>query len=209
MINSGERTAFHEGCHIVANAAVGLAPIIFANIVPNGKHTGHVRPEPDNYEHSKRLYEFSEFALHDIRRAPLPKVIDGKPVSSRTAVLLYARTIMLVAAGDAVRNVFGGPHDIGGDSSDIRKAEFYAGRVTSDLETFLNCARVDAARIIRENISKVEAIAAALLSHGQLDGAEIAAVLAGRSVHRARWSAMEASARRFTASFGGLEARIL
>lgn len=136
----------------------------------------------------------------------MPKVIDGKSVTTRTAILLYARAIMLVAAGDAVRRVF--PSHYAGDRTDIEKAEFYASRVTSDVAAFMKCARVDAARIIRENILKVEAIAAALLSYGQLDGPEITAVLAGRSLHRMRWMAMEASARRFTAKHGGLEARL-
>ena len=206
MTDRRAATAFHEACHIVASAAVGLAPITFASIVRSGRRAGYVSPEPDNYDHSKRLYEFSEFALHDIRRAPLPKVIDGKPVSSRTAVLLYARAIMLLSAGDAVRRMF--PGQYAGDHTDIEAARFYAGRTTSDVATFTECARVDAARIICENISKVEAIAAALLSDGQLDGPEITAVLAGRSLHRMRWMAMEASARRFTAKHGGLEARL-
>jgi hypothetical protein len=199
MTDRRTATAFHEACHIVANAAVGLAPIAFASIV----RTGHVIPTPDNYD-CRRFFEFSAFSLHDIRAAPLPEVINGKPVSARTAVLLYAKSIMLLSAGDAVRRMFPG-HD-GGDHTDIEASTFYSGRVTADVDKFLDCARIDGARIIRESISKVEAIAAALLVHGQLDGAEIAAILSGRcdAVQRTRWRELETSAKRFTILHGDL-----
>jgi hypothetical protein len=59
---------------------------------------------------------------------------------------------------------------------------------------------------IPNNVSKVEAVAAALLVNGQLNGAEIAAILSGHphALQRTRWMALEANAKRFTASHGEL-----
>jgi hypothetical protein len=68
-----------------------------------------------------------------IRRAPLPKIIDGK-VLVGAAVLMYARAIMLVAGGES--RMFVGHDHSDGDRNDIRAAELCACWVSSDPSVF-------------------------------------------------------------------------
>lgn len=197
-------TAYHEAGHIVTNAAVGLAPMVFATVNPmKPGRAGYVTPELDNYD-CKRLHQFSAFSLHDIRCPSLPKVIDGKALSPLVSVWLFANTIVLLAGGESTRMHFSGHYDPHRDSNDIKKAEICASRVTSDPAAFLQMAREDSRRIIAAQSYQVEAVANALMQFGSLDGGEITAALSGRpdAVRRRQMEVMAANAALFTATHG-------
>jgi len=136
-----------------------------------------------------------------IRRAPLPKIIDGK-VLVGAAVLMYARAIMLVAGGES--RMFVGHDHSDGDRNDIRAAEFCACWVSSDPSVFEDGPR--RCWQLHERKHQVEALAAALLQEGSLDAAEIAAILSGRPdvTRRSRWNANIVNAESFSRTFGTL-----
>ena len=135
--------------------------------------------------------------------APLPKIIDGKVLSPRAAVLMYARAIMLVAGGGESRMFVGHDHS-DGDRNDIRAAEFCACWVSSDPSVFEDGPR--RCWQLHERKHQVEALAAALLQEGSLDAAEIAAILSGRPdvTRRSRWNASIVNAESFSRTFGTL-----
>jgi hypothetical protein len=79
----------------------------------------------------------------------------------------------------------------------------------------LDLARIDAARIVAANIHQMESIAAALIEHKTLDGAEIDQILAGMTpaqraekLRRKKWTDTIAGAEAFRLAHGGLRVMI-
>jgi hypothetical protein len=191
-----DRVSKHEAGHIVAAHACGLSvdgATIDPTKAPPGA-AGCVFMTPGDYS-CGQLETFSEFSLHELRCEPLPK-IDGQPLGDMTSVLLYAKIISLVAPND-------GDHD-------MLAATIISTLITAKPAALLDMARADAASILAARKHQVEAISDALIACRTLDGAEIAAILSGRSdaLQRKRWDATVASAALFTDLNGGfLEAR--
>lgn len=199
-------TAFHEAGHISANFAVGLTPMVFATINSTLGRSGHVEL-PLETDTCGRLHQFSIFSLHDVRRSPLPKVINGKPLTPTAAVVLFARAVVAIAGGEAVRMNFAGHYDLERDRNDVAHAEICAGLVTGDPAAFLVMAREDARRIITVQSHQVEAVAKALMQFGSLNAGEIEAALSARpdAVRRRQMEVMAANAALFTATHGELK----
>jgi hypothetical protein len=115
--------------------------------------------------------------LHDIRRPPFPKVVDGKPLSAVVVVIFYAKTVSMLAGIECERLFFTDQNPDRHGQGDIRKAEFMASKCSNAQVDFLRMARADAARVLSENRHKVEFLARELLRQKTLDASEIASIL--------------------------------
>jgi ATP-dependent Zn protease len=182
------RTAVHESGHVVTARSCGLS-IDGATIVAEQERAGCVWLTPNNID-CKPLREFSD------ARFGRPS-IDGRQLSHTTGVLVYARTVNMLAGAAAERLIFS--DQACGDQNDLRAAMFYAS-MFADPAAFMANARADAERILAARRSQVEAVAAALIERKTLDGAEIDDVLSltpAQRLERARrrrWAATVASA---------------
>jgi hypothetical protein len=203
-----DSVATHEASHAVAAWACGL-PIDSVTITPAADYAGSLVLTPNNI-FCKRLHEFSSFALHDIRCPPLPKIVDGKqPLGAETAVLIFAKAVVLLA-GTQGEKLFHPHRDAHGrDRGDMLAAKILACNVSANPKAFLDCATADAARIVIENRHHIERLAAALIEHRTLDAADIADIVTGRNVFKRKlWGRVIESATLFKLNHGGLERRL-
>jgi hypothetical protein len=199
--------AWHESGHVVSAIRCGLeVDRVWV------EETGSGRVQLRQVFACKPLEEFSDVSLHDLRCPPLPK-LEGQVLSRETCILLFAKIINMLAGQEAER-LFPCQSFMNA-SSDIKAATFMAGLVTGNPAALLDLARIDAARIVAANIHQIESIAAALIEHKTLDGAEIDQILAGMTpaqraekLRRKTWTDTIAGAEAFRLAHGGLRVMI-
>jgi hypothetical protein len=198
-------TSYHESSHAVSNYACGLTPVRHATINPEPDSAGHVMLSEID-DRCARLYEFSAYDLHEIRKSPLPRPINSKPVSPRVAVVFYAKIIVLVSGAVGVR-LFVDPSCPPRNESDMVKAMFYACNITARPSSLLDCAKADAERILQTHKHLVVALADALTKHRFLNSDQIEVVLTGApdALRRRQMAASVASAELFSRSFGNVK----
>jgi hypothetical protein len=203
-----KRTAGHEAGHVIAAVACGLK-IDGATIDPEkagpGK-AGCVWNHLGNPDEVRPLKEFSDAPLFEL----VPPCADDFTADEITAaaklrITLYAQTIQALAGVEGARLLFP-DRTPSASATDMQQAVAHAKLIASDLKAalaLLDFARVDAARILTVRRRQLEAVSTALFEHKTLDGAEIADILAGRSLQRKRWDAMAESAALFMTMTGG------
>jgi hypothetical protein len=180
MISELQSISYHEAGHCVCHLATGL-PLLQASLdkalLPAGT-SGAVWSVPGKGKYvCKPLREFSGTTLQELRQPPLPK-LDGQPLAETTVVLIYAKTISLLAGAEGEKLIFG-KNLAGRDQNDVREAAFYASFATSNLATFLELARADAARILAGNRRRLEVLAAALVEFQTLNASQIREIVEG------------------------------
>ena len=127
---------------------------------------------PNNYA-CKPLEEFSDISFRELTGS-----INGRALSRRTCVIIYARTIAAMAGTEAERLLLPDrPPPQTGNTGDMKAATHYTGFFTNNPAAILDKATSDAARILAARRHQVEAVARALLEQKTLSGAEIDDVL--------------------------------
>jgi hypothetical protein len=119
--------AVHEAGHVVAGLACGRA-VSRATIDPEVAgpgNSGAVWGMPDDYD-CKPLLEFSDVSLRELRGS----LLDGRPLSRRTCVLIYAMTIEFVAGTEAERLLLPDRYPGVGATDDMKTATYFSSLFT-------------------------------------------------------------------------------
>jgi ATP-dependent Zn protease len=203
-----ERIAAHEAGHVITALSCGLA-VDGATIAPEKAGAGNagcVWSNPGSCPDIRPLEEFSDAPLFELVRSCADDFTAAEVIeANRLHVTIYARIIQALAGVESDRLFFPDRNPLAA-TTDMQQAMAHARLIAIDLKAALaliDRARADARHILIANKHQVDIVVEALLEHKTLDGAEIAAVLAGRSLRRKRLDAMAASAEMFLAMTGG------
>jgi cell division protease FtsH len=195
--NEKKLTAYHEGGHaIVAAFEPASDPIHKATIIPRGRALGMVMrlPESDRYSLTR------EKIMADIAVAMGGRVAE-ELIFGKDKVTTGASADFKMATNMARNMVtqWGMSEELGPLTYEENQDEVFLGHAVSrqqnvseqtaekidrEIRSIVDDRYARATSILKENIDKLHAVAAALLEHESLSGDEIADILAGRPIVR-------------------------
>jgi len=187
------QTAYHEAGHVlVAKLTPGADPVHKVTIIPRGKALGltHYLPIDEKHNYSRTYLNQTLVHLMGGRAAELiifRELSTGAGNDIERATGLARKMVCEWGMSDKIGPITMGKKNgevfLGKDITQSRDySEQSAHDIDYEIKRIVTTAQSKSERLIRDNLSKLQAIAKALLEREILDGAEIDMVLRGETL---------------------------
>jgi cell division protease FtsH len=187
-----KQVAYHEAGHaIVGNALPGCDEVHLITIVPRGQAAGHTLALPteerDNMGRNA-LKDTISMMLggHAAEQEALEDITTGSSSDLKRATELCRRMVTQFGMSDALGTIYLGNDQevfVGMEFGHTREySEEVAYQIDKEVRHLLDESYEKARKILRENIDKLHALAAALLKHETLSRKEFLTVMEGKEL---------------------------
>jgi cell division protease FtsH len=193
-VNEKDRrqVAYHEAGHaIVGNALPGCDEVHLITIVPRGQAAGHTLSLPTEERDNmgrKALKDTIAMMLggHAAEQEALEDITTGSSSDLKRATELCRRMVTQFGMSDALGTIYLGNDQevfVGMEFGHTREySEEVAYQIDKEVRRLLDESYETARKILRENIDKLHALAAALLKHETLSRKEFLAIMEGKEL---------------------------
>ncbi len=190
-VNEKDRrqVAYHEAGHaIVGNALPGCDEVHLITIVPRGQAAGHTLSLPTEERDNmgrKALKDTIAMMLggHAAEQEALEDITTGSSSDLKRATELCRRMVTQFGMSDALGTIYLGNDQevfVGMEFGHTREySEEVAYQIDKEVRRLLDESYETARKILRDNIDKLHALAAALLKHETLSRKEFLAIMEG------------------------------
>jgi cell division protease FtsH len=187
-----KQVAYHEAGHaIVGNELPGCDEVHLITIVPRGQAAGHTLSLPteerDNMGRNALLDTISMMlGGHAAEQVALEDITTGSSSDLKRATELSRRMVTQFGMSDALGTIYLGSDQevfVGMEFGHTREySEEVAYQIDKEVRHLLDESYEKARKILRDNIDKLHAVAAALLKHETLSRSEFLAVMEGKEL---------------------------
>ncbi len=184
--------AYHEAGHaLVAHELPGCDEVHLITIVPRGQAAGHTLSLPtEERDNMGRNMLLDTIAMmlggHAAEQEALEDIYTGSSSDLKRATELCRRMVTQFGMSDALGTIYLGQDQevfVGMDFGHTREySEEVANQIDKEVRRLLDESYEKARKIIRDNIDKLHAVAAALLKHETLSRKEFIAVMEGKEL---------------------------
>lgn len=178
MSKATRSTAYHEAGHAVAAHALGLGTVA-VSVEPKGDAIGWHQMPDANVDHLNS-------AMRVLAHLEIPGLGDCRFETDDEAAAVLRQHLLLIQGGEvaqrrAVPTSYRHHHVDSDHGHIIDLALLLTGGNPDAVEVLDAELRAEAERLLDKHWASVEAVAAALLEHGSLTGAQVAAIVNERS----------------------------
>ena len=186
-------TAYHEAGHALIQALEKDAdPLHKVSIIPRGPSGGATfsLPERDRMVYTKRFLTASMRVMFGGRIAEklfFDEISSGASSDIKQATEIARRMVREWGMGEKAGFIFYGDEESRGNMFELAGREHSdktAETIDAEIRLIVDDAYSDAARLVEQNRSKVEAIAQALLKFETITGEEVNALIRGETLER-------------------------